>query len=133
MRYYSFDSKFSIIKDFKENYNQEIKARLGGLSSGGLSFIPDALTLAGRLLQENPRDRKFIIMITDGYSSGYENIGDALIQEIKYLEMSGISIIGIGLPDSVAKYCKNYAVGPNMRKLVGKFISAYRNAAERDL
>ncbi|MCZ6581849.1 MAG: VWA domain-containing protein [Thaumarchaeota archaeon] len=130
---YSFDSKFSILKDFKENYNQEIKARLGGLSSGGLSFIPDALTLAGRLLQENPRDRKFIIMITDGYSSGYENIGDALIQEIKYLEMSGISIIGIGLPDSVAKYCKNYAVGPNMRKLVGKFISAYRNAAERDL
>ena len=67
-----------------------------------------------------------------GFPSKKDDV-DKVHVEMKYLEISGISIIGIGLPDSVAKYCKNYAVGPNMRKLVGKFISAYRNAAEADL
>ena len=103
------------------------------MKNGGLSFIPDALKLAGRLLQSNPRERKYIMIITDGYSSGYENIENVLSEEIKHLEMSGITIIGIGLPESVSKYCRNYAVGSNMKKLVAKFISAYRNASSQEL
>ncbi len=47
---YSYDQKFSILKDHKGKYNQDVRARIGGLKSGGLSHTPDAILLAGRLL-----------------------------------------------------------------------------------
>jgi len=130
---YAFDSKFTVLKDFKEQYNREVKARLGDLRNGGLSFIPDAIKLVGRLLETNPRERKYIIVITDGYSSGYENTETALIEAIKSVEVSGIFIIGIAVPGSISRYCRNYAAGSNIRELVAKFISVYRNVAMNEM
>ena len=51
---YSYDQKFSILKDHKGKYNQDARARIGGLYSGGLSYTPDAILLAGRMLANNP-------------------------------------------------------------------------------
>ncbi len=67
-----------------------------------------------------------------GFPSKKDDV-DKVHVEMKYLEISGISIIGIGLPDSVSRFCRNYAAGHNMKKLVAKFISAYRNASEQEL
>src|SRR6185312_10758158 len=64
---YSFDNNFQILKDFKEKFNQETKARIGTLENGGLSLLPDAIELSARVLLDDPRERKFIFVITDGH------------------------------------------------------------------
>ena len=129
---YGFDNKFTIMKDFKERYGHNIKARLGDLKTGGLSFIPDALELSARLLLDDPRDRKYIFVITDGYLTGYNKIQEDLIDTVKKIEGSGINIIGIGLSQNISKYFRTYAVGSDMRKLIAKFITAYRMTASED-
>jgi len=130
---YAFDSRFSILKDFQERFNQDVKARLGDLKSGGLSFIPDAIKLAGRLLIADPRERKYIFVITDGHTSGYENMEKALSAAVKELEMSGITILWIGPSKDISRHFRNSVPGYDMKKLISRFISTYRNVASGEL
>ena len=126
---YSFDNNFSIIKDSKEKYTEDVKARIGGLKSGGLSFVSDGIKLASRMLQEDSAERKYIFIFTDGQSSGYEKIDKDLREAIKMAEKYGISVIGIGLSPSISKYFKMSCSGTDLRELVSKFVSSYRTAA----
>jgi len=126
---YSFDSKFTIIKDFKEKYSQEVKARVGALKSGGLSFVPDAIELGNRLLAEDMRERKYLFVITDGQSSGDDKFEKRLQKIIKSIGMSGIGIIGVGISDNFTKLFNNNCDGANLREVVTKFIKTYRDTA----
>ena len=126
---YTFDNNFSILKDFKEKYNQEVKARIGGLKSSGLSLLPDALEMASRILAADPRERKYIFIVTDGHPSGYEQIQKHYEKIIKRVEVSGVSLIAIGLSKKVTKEFRNSAKGNDLRQLVAKFITAYRTAS----
>lgn len=130
---YSFDNKFSILKDFDEKYSDEVKGRIGGLKNGGLSFIPDAIELAGRLLAEDPGERKYIFVFTDAYPSGYENINQQFQNTLKKLDKLGIKVIGIGLSDNIMKFFKIHCTGDDLRETVAKFITAYRHAAAQYL
>ena len=130
---YSFDNKFSILKDFDEKYSNDVRGRIGGLKNGGLSFIPDAVELASMLLAEDPSERKYIFVFTDAYPSGYENINENFQNTIKKLDKLGIKVIGIGLSDNVMKFFKIHCTGDDLREMVAKFISAYRNAASQYL
>ena len=127
--FYAFDSRFLILKDFQERFNQDVKARLGDLKSGGLSFIPDAIKLAGRLLIDSPQERKYIFVITDGHTSGYENMEKALSAAVKELEMSGITILWIGPSKYISTHFRNSVSDYDMKKLISRFISAYRSVA----
>ena len=126
---YGFDSKFRIIKDFKEKYSQEVKSRVGALKSGGLSFVPDAIELATRLLAEDTRERKYLFVITDGQASGCDKFEKRLQKVIKTIGMSGVGIIGIGIKDDSRKVLGNICDGANLRELVAKFIKTYRDTA----
>lgn len=130
---YSFDNKFSILKDFDEKYSDEVKGRIGGLKNGGLSFIPDAIELAGRILADDPGERKYIFVFTDAYPSGYENINERFQNTIKKLDKLGIKVIGIGLSDNIMKFFKIHCTGDDLRETVAKFITAYRHAAAQYL
>jgi len=126
---YAFDSRFLILKDFRERFNHDVKARLGDLKGGGLSFIPDAIKLAGKLLMDSPQEKKYIFMITDGHTSGYENIEKALTAAVRELETLGITILWIGPSKGISKRIRNLVSDYDMKKLVSKFISAYRGVA----
>ena len=126
---YGFDSKFTIIKDFKEKYSQEVKARVGALKSGGLSFVSDAIELGNKLLAEDTRERKYLFVITDGQPSGDDKFEKRLQKIVKSIGMSGVGIIGIGIRGNFTKLFSNNCDGSNLRDMVTKFIKTYRDTA----
>ena len=126
---YSFDSNFHILKDFKEKYNQEVQSRIGAIENGGLSLLPDAIDLANRVLAEDPRERKYIFVITDGSASGYGRIQDAFSKLVKKIDVSGVTLIAIGVSKGATRNFRNSARGKDLKTLVAKFITAYRSAS----
>ena len=129
---YSFDNNFQILKDFKEKYNREVQARIGSLENGGLSLLPDAIELANRILTEDPRERKYLFVITDGSPSGYERIQEAFSKIVKKAEVSGTTLVAIGVSKAVTKRFRNSVKGNDLKQLVAKFITAYRTVASSD-
>jgi uncharacterized protein YegL len=130
---YSFDNNFQILKDFKEKYNQEVQARIGGIENIGLSLLPDAIQLATRILDADPRERKYLFVITDGHPSGYERIQEQFSKVVKTTEISGIALVAIGISKAITGNFRNSAKGHDLRQLVAKFITAYRVAATADV
>lgn len=131
---FSFDNNFQILKDFKEKYNHEVQARIGSLENNGLSLLPDALELTRRILSNDPRERKYIFVITDGHSSGYERINQHLTKIAKKLDASGISLIAIGVSKSTSKRFRNSIRGSSdLKQLVAKFITAYKTVSSDDM
>ncbi|MBI3640196.1 MAG: VWA domain-containing protein [Thaumarchaeota archaeon] len=130
---FSFDNNFNILKDFKERYNMEVKSRIGTMNNGGLSLLPDAIELSSRVLAEDPRERKFLFVITDGHPSGYDRIQEAFSRVVKKTEISGITLVGIGVTKAITRKFRNNARGTDLKELVIKFITAYRTASSQDL
>jgi hypothetical protein len=126
---YSFDNNFHILKDFKERYNQEIQARIGEIENGGLSLLPDAIDLASKILAEDPRDRKYIFVITDGSASGYARIQETFSKLVKKINGSDTTLIAIGVSKGATRNFRNYARGGDLKTLVAKFITAYKTAS----
>ncbi len=48
--FFAFSDKLYILKDSTESYSKRVRARIGGLKFDGLTFIPDAVTIAGKML-----------------------------------------------------------------------------------
>jgi hypothetical protein len=130
---YSYDQKFSILKDHKGKYNQDAKARLGGLHSGGLSYTPDAILLAGRMLSNTPADLKHLFVFTDDFPTGVWNFDQKTFLAIKDVEKMGVDVIGIGLSSNISKYFSDSCWGVNMRDLVDKFVRIYRIKSAKSL
>ncbi len=131
---FSFDNNFQILKDFKEKYNHEVQGRIGSLENNGLSLLPDALELTRRILSNDPREKKYIFVITDGHSSGYERINQNLTKIAKKLDASGISLIAIGVSKSTSKRFRNSVRGSSdLKQLVAKFITAYKTVSSDDM
>ncbi len=126
---YGFDTSFHILKDFKERYSQEVKARIGAIKSSGLTLLPDALELANRVLNEDQRERKYIFVITDGSPSGYARIQEAFSKIVRKTDVSDITLVAIGVSKRVTRGFKNNAQGRDLKTLVAKFITAYRTAS----
>jgi len=123
---YGYDQKFSILKDHKAKYNQDVRARIGGFKSGGLSYTPDAILLAGRMLMKNPADLKHLFVFTDDFPTGLWNYDQKLSLAIKEVERMGIEVIGIGLTPNISKYFTDFCYGLDLKDLVDKFIRIYR-------
>ena len=123
---YGYDQKFSILKDHKAKYNQDVRARIGGFKSGGLSYTPDAILLAGRMLVKNPADLKHLFVFTDDFPTGLWNYDKKLALAIKQVEGMGVEVIGIGLTSNIAKYFTDSCYGIDLKELVDKFIRIYR-------
>ena len=126
---YSFDTNFQILKDFKEKYNQEVQARIGSIGNGGLSLLPDALEMANRMLNEDPREKKYIFLITDGHPSGYDKIREAFTKTVKKTDISDTTLISIGVSKRATRILRNNVRGRDLKTLVSKFITAYKTAS----
>lgn len=126
---YSFDNNFQILKDFNERYGQQVQARLGGLQNTGLSLLPDAIELSYRILVADPREKKYLFVITDGHPSGYEKIQEQFSKIAKKVDMSGVVLVAIGVSKATSKRFRNSARGTDLKQLVTKFITAYRTAS----
>ena len=94
---YAFNDRFLILKDPRERYGPKTKARIGGLRFEGLTYMPDALRLAGEILKKRPDNLRLLTILSDGWPSGYSNITGALVETLRVLEKAGIVVIGLGV------------------------------------
>ncbi len=123
---YSFNNNFIIVKDHNEKFNQQIKARLGGIKNQGLSFIPDAIEMGTRILIRDRRTtQKYLIVMSDYQSLGYDNIDHDLRRSLQYAKRNRVNVIGIGVPDNLKKYFTLALADDDLKKSMIKFLSSY--------
>ena len=130
---FAFNDRFEIVKDFSEQYNSRVKARLGGLSFRGLSYMPDAIELAGRALAKRREELKVMMVISDGWPYGYPDIDSAASEVINNLERSGMAVIGIGVQSGRMEYlfdshCASYTLKQFVNRFSARFYEACDNA-----
>lgn len=125
---FAFNDTFQIIKDFYEPYNNNIRAKIGGLQHRGLSLLPDAVEIATKSLSKTGEDVKILLLITDGFPTGYSDIEEKFINSIKNAQKSNITPIIIGLGSkNIRKMFKNSCQVENVTDLMKKFVGLYHD------
>jgi len=123
---YTFNETLSIVKDFNEKYDKRVHYRLGGLTTGGLTYLPDALKVVTPRLLTMPQVYKVIVVVTDGQPHGYEDIEKETEKTVKELEKKGLTLIAIGLRSKkVRRFFRNFCYVEGFEDLAKNFASLY--------
>jgi len=123
---FAFSDKFYIIKDFSEGYNNRIRARIGGLGQGGMTYLTDALMLTAQALKKRTEESKLMVVVSDFFPSGNVGAEEVLRTSVKKIENSGIGVIGIGVQSRAVKnYFRINCVVSNPSELMKKFVNAF--------
>ena len=123
---FAFSDKFYIIKDFTENYSTRVRARIGGLKHGGLSYLPDGLKIVSNELRQHTEQAKIIVAVSDFYPSGDLEMEAELTQSAKQIERSGVGLIGVGMKSRAVKnYFRTHCVVETPYDLMKKFTKAF--------
>jgi len=128
---FAFNDRFEIIKDFSEHYNSRVKARLGGLSFRGLSFMPDAIELAGRALAARREELKVMMVISDGWPYGYTDIHSAASEIINNLVAADMAVIGIGAQSGRMEHLfDSHCTSFTLKEFVKRFSKRFYQACD---
>ena len=123
---FAFNDKFYIVKEFSENYNNRVRARIGGLEQSGMTYLTDALTLTAQVLRKRTEESKLMVVVSDFFPSGYVGAEDTLRACVKKIENSGTGVIGIGVRSRAVKnYFRINCVVNNPLELMKKFVNAF--------
>jgi hypothetical protein len=99
----SFNNSIQVIKDFTEEYGMTTKARIGGLTQRSTTLLPDALQVAHKALSTREAGVRILVVVSDGYPSGYNDIDKKLISVIKGFAKSDIYLMGVGVDSGAIK------------------------------
>ena len=128
---YAFNENLYILKDFDEPYSRATKGRIGSLSIGVQTLLPDALRFANARLQQTTEEVKIILLASDGYPLGYEGIEKDLVETVSEIYRSGTILIGLGIGSSlIQKYFRSNCVINSQYDLMNNFANIYANLAE---
>lgn len=128
--FFAFNDKFYILKDNTEAYTKKVRARIGGLKFEGLTFMPDAIQIAGQILTKRYDEQRILIIISDGLPYGYKNIPFILKEKIDFLVKKDVLVIGIGVDtDRMCKYFKLNASVYNQKDLIKRFAKIFLKAS----
>jgi len=123
---FAFDNNFYIVKDFSERYSNDVKARIGGLRNSGLTYLPDAIKLMTRVLNKRYEEDKVLVVVSDGFPSGYEGVEDELLKSVKGAIQRDIGVIGVGIGSrAVKKYFKISCVVETPYDLMKRFADTF--------
>jgi len=124
---FAFSDELYCIKDFNEPYNNQVKARIGGLTQSGLSHIPDAIRACRSMIAGASReDRNYLILVSDGTPTGYPGIEQEFDASVKELRKSGINLAAIGIVgSSIKKTVRNARVIEKPEDIVKEFMEIY--------
>jgi len=130
---FAFNDRLEIIKEFSEQYNSRVRARLGGLEFRGLTYMPDAVEIAGRALSKRREELKVMMVISDGFPYGYQNIYSAATEVVNELEASDMAVIGIGAQSGRMEYlfnshCTSYTLKEFVKRFGIRYLEACDNA-----
>ncbi|MCW4007950.1 MAG: hypothetical protein NWF09_04565 [Candidatus Bathyarchaeota archaeon] len=127
---FGFNDKFYILKDSSEAYNRQVRARIGGLKFEGLSYLPDAVRVAGQVLTKRFEEQRVLVVISDGYPYGYANMHPALASTVNRLQKQGVIVIGIGVEtEKMSTLFKLNAAINTQKDLIKRFAKIYTDAS----
>jgi len=95
--FFAFSDKLYILKDSSESYSKRVRGRIGGLKFEGLTYIPDAIQMAGKMLAKRFEEQRCLIVISDGWPYGYPDMPITLKECVDDLLRKGVIVIGIGV------------------------------------
>jgi hypothetical protein len=128
--FFAFSDKFYVLKDSTEAYTRKVRARIGGLKFGGLTYMPDAIQLAGKILSHRYDEQRVLVVISDGWPYGYQGIYNALKESTDNLLKKGVIIIGIGVEtDRMGVFFKLNAEVYTQKDLIKRFSKIFVNAS----
>ena len=129
--FFAFSDRFYVLKDSSEGYSRKTKSRIGGLKFEGLTYIPDAIKVAGSILAKRFEEQRFLVVISDGYPYGYPGIEKALKEVILSLQKKGVIVIGIGLETDKTKDFFKLSASPiyDQKDVIKKFGKIYMMAS----
>ena len=128
--FFAFSDKFYVLKDNTEAYTRKVRSRIGGLKFGGLTYMPDAITLAGKILSQRFDEQRVLVIISDGWPYGYSNIYNELTESIDHLLKKGIIVIGVGIEtDRMGVFFKLNAEVYTQQDLIKRFSNIFINAS----
>jgi len=123
---FAFSDRFYIVKDFSENYNNRVRARIGGLKQGGMTYLTDALMLTVQALKRRAEESRLMVVVSDFFPSGQIGAEDMLRSCVRKIENSGTGIIGIGVKSrAVRNYFRINCVVSDPYELMKKFVDAF--------
>jgi hypothetical protein len=132
--FFGFSDRLYILKDSNESYSQRVRARIGGLRFEGLTYIPDAVHVAGKMLAKRFEEQRVLIVISDGWPYGYENMPTTLMANINDLLNKGVIVIGIGVEtDRMNNFFKLSTSVYKPKDLLKKFANVFVKASEKAL
>jgi hypothetical protein len=123
---FAFDDKFYIIKDFMENHNRTVCARIGGIRHRGLTYLADGIRMATEALKRRYEESKILIVVSDGFPMGYRGAAEEAKEEINAALNSGIHPIGIGIDSrGIRDYFPIYCIVRTPYELMKKFVDTF--------
>jgi len=132
--FFAFGDKLHVLKDSNESYSKRVRARIGGLKFEGLTYIPDAVYVAGRMLAKRFEEQRCLIVISDGWPYGYKNMPIALKENVDDLLKKGVIVIGVGAEtDRMDNFFRLNASVYTQKDLVKKFGNVYIEASGKSL
>ena len=132
--FFAFSDKFYVLKDSTEAYTRKVRARIGGLKFGGLTYMPDAIQVAGQILSKRYDEQRILVVISDGQPYGYPGVLDALTESINWLSRKEIIVIGIGVEtDRMSNFFKLNAGVHSQKDLIKRFAKIFVDASSAAL
>ncbi len=132
--FFGFSDRFYILKDSTESYSQRVRARIGGLKFEGLTYIPDAVHMAGKMLAKRFEEQRVLIVISDGWPYGYQSMPIALKENVDELLRKGVIVIGIGVEtDRMGNFFRLNASVYKPKDLVRIFGNVFADASAKAL
>ena len=123
---YSFNENFYIVKDFSEIYGNATKGRIGGVTSGLKTYLPDAMRIAAKRLTSTNEDIKVMLVASDGFPLGYQGIDEELAETVARIKKSGVQLIGMGIgSSSLKKYFASNCAANSPFDLMKYFVKTY--------
>jgi hypothetical protein len=132
--FFGFSDHLYILKDSTESYSKTVRSRIGGLKFEGLTFMPDAVLMAGKMLAKRFEEQRVLIVISDGWPYGYVNMPIALKEGVDDMLRKGVIVIGIGVEtDRMGNFFRLHTSVYTQKDLVNRFAKVYIDASEKAL
>jgi hypothetical protein len=128
--FYAFNDSFYVLKDASEAYSHRVRARIGGLRFRGLTYMPDAMRVAGKILGQRFDEQRFLIVLSDGWPYGYPDMPAELSAVVASLQKKGIIVVGVGVEsERMNEFFKESCSVYNQKDLIKKFSNIYVKAS----
>lgn len=132
--FFAFSDRLYVLKDASESYSQKVRSRIGGLRFEGLTFIPDAVHIGGKMLAKRFEEQRVLIVISDGWPYGYANMPIALKENVDDLLKKGVIVIGIGVETNrMGNFFRLHTSVYTQKDLTSKFAKVYIDASQKAL